>query len=156
MRTVSYSIEIRDRFSAMTKKFSRNIKAMAAGVGKVNARMSKFTNIFSSRIFRYGLPLGILYAIKSFADFEESMYKVAKTADIRVGPELDSMASKFKELSELMPNTASDLALVGAAAAQMGVRGERNIVNFAKTMGMLSSATDVYGQEGVSTNGSLN
>ena len=78
------------------------------------------------------------------------MFKIAKTANIEVGPSLDNMGRKFKLLSEDMPNTAEQLALVGASAAQLGVRGEGNILKFAKTMGMLQSATDVYGEEGAS------
>tara|TARA_R100000951_G_scaffold111716_1_gene111081 strand:- start:436 stop:2142 length:1707 start_codon:yes stop_codon:yes gene_type:complete len=162
MKAISYSIEVRDRFSSTMQKFNRQANLMASRVDRVNKRMLNlnsrvdrvnkkmlnFQNILKSRVFRYGLPLAALYTIKSFADFEEAMYKVAKTADIAVGKPLDNMADKFKKLSALMPNTASELALVGASAAQMGVRGGENITNFAETMGMLASATDVYGQEG--------
>lgn len=155
MKSVSYLLEIKDKFSASMGRFSKSVSTASAKVHLLNGKLSKLKNtqegLFSlAGGNKYAAFAAGYFITKSFADFETAMFKIAKTANIEVGPSLDNMGRKFKLLSEDMPNTAEQLALVGASAAQLGVRGEGNILKFAKTMGMLQSATDVYGEEGAS------
>lgn len=155
MKSVSYLLEIKDKFSASMGRFSKSVSTASAKVHLLNSKLSRLKNtqqgLFSlAGGNKYSAFAAGYFITKTFADFETAMFKIAKTANIEVGPSLDNMGRKFKLLSEDMPNTAEQLALVGASAAQLGVRGEGNILKFAKTMGMLQSATDVYGEEGAS------
>lgn len=93
-----------------------------------------------------GLP--VLGAIKGYADFEDAMKGVAK----QVGGARDSagkltpvyfrMSKQMKDLAEDLPmqNGAIDFASLTTGGARMGVQGEENLINFAKTNAMASKA----------------
>ncbi|WP_439841270.1 phage tail tape measure protein [Aeromonas veronii] len=93
-----------------------------------------------------GLP--VLGAIKGYADFEDAMKGVAKQVDGardsagKLTPVYFRMSKQMKDLAEDLPmqNGAIDFAALTTGGARMGVQGEENLINFAKTNAMASKA----------------
>lgn len=93
-----------------------------------------------------GLP--VLGAIKGYADFEDAMKGVAKQVDGardsagKLTPVYFRMSKQMKDLAEDLPmqNGAIDFASLTTGGARMGVQGEENLINFAKTNAMASKA----------------
>lgn len=94
---------------------------------------------------------GLVSTIKTFAEFEKGVIAVGKTADLE-GRELDKFTQRIKDLSNPskggIPVATNDLLQLAAAAAQLGVKGEDNLVNFSRILAELGEASDVQGEEG--------
>ncbi|MGN5064552.1 phage tail tape measure protein [Aeromonas sp. 6P] len=96
-----------------------------------------------------GLP--VLSAIKEYTSFEDAMKGVAKQVD---GARDDNgnltsvyydMAKQIKAISEELPqvNGAIDIARLVEGAARMGVQGQGNLLNFAKTAAKAATAFEL-------------
>ncbi|MGL4506009.1 MAG: phage tail tape measure protein, partial [Aeromonas sobria] len=96
-----------------------------------------------------GLP--VVSAIKSYSSFEDAMKGVAKQVD---GARDDNgnltsvyydMAKQIKAISEELPqvNGAIDIARLVEGAARMGVQGQGNLLNFAKTAAKAATAFEL-------------
>lgn len=100
-----------------------------------------------------GLP--VLGAIKGYADFEDAMKGVAKQVDGardsagKLTPVYFSMSKQMKDLAEELPmqNGAIDFASLVTGGARMGVQGEENLIQFAKTSAMASKAFEAPAEQ---------
>lgn len=86
-------------------------------------------------------------ALKAYGSFETALVKVGKTADIS-GKELDDFGKKVIALSSKIPLSTNELLELSASAAQLGVKGEANILKFTETVAKLGTATNIVGEEG--------
>ncbi|MGL5036947.1 MAG: phage tail tape measure protein [Aeromonas sp.] len=97
------------------------------------------------------MALPIISAVKNYASFEDAMKGVAKQVE---GARDDSgqltsvyydMAKQIKIISEEIPqvNGAIDIANLVEGAARMGVQGQDNLLNFAKTAAKAASAFEL-------------
>ena len=86
-------------------------------------------------------------AVDGAREYELAMVRVTKVTGFNA-----SETAKFRKeifgLARNLPNTTTELLSIGAAAAQLGVKGVGNITLFTDTIARLSSATDVVGAEG--------
>ncbi|HHQ4740067.1 TPA: phage tail tape measure protein [Aeromonas veronii] len=93
-----------------------------------------------------GMP--VYSAIKEYSSFEDAMKGVAKQVDGardsagKLTPVYFRMSKQMKDLAEDLPmqNGAIDFAALTTGGARMGVQGEENLINFAKTNAMASKA----------------
>lgn len=96
-----------------------------------------------------GMP--VYSAIKEYASFEDAMKGVAKQVD---GARTDSgeltsiyydMAKEIKTISEEIPqlNGAIDIAALVEGAARMGVQGQDNLLQFARTSAKAATAFEL-------------
>ncbi|BDC81781.1 phage tail tape measure protein [Aeromonas hydrophila] len=93
-----------------------------------------------------GMP--VYSAIKEYSSFEDAMKGVAKQVDGardsagKLTPVYFRMSKQMKDLAEELPmqNGAIDFAALTTGGARMGVQGEENLINFAKTNAMASKA----------------
>lgn len=92
--------------------------------------------------------IGVGFAIREFIKFENALLGVAKTANLELGPSLDRFGEKFVDLSKKIPVSAVELLNLGKSAAQLGVKGKKNILNFAEVMAKLARTTNIVGEEG--------
>lgn len=88
-------------------------------------------------------------SLKVFASFEAGLVKVGKTANLS-GSELQSFGNNILNLSKTLPVSTTRLLELSASAAQLGIKGEQNILRFAATLAKLESATNIVGEEGAS------
>lgn len=83
-------------------------------------------------------------------EFESSFADVRKVLGDVSDEELADLEQGIRDLALVRPQTASDIAEISAMAAQLGVRGTDNILNFTDTMVKLSDATNLTGEEAAS------
>ncbi|MGO1068393.1 phage tail tape measure protein [Lysobacter sp. CA199] len=98
----------------------------------------------------------ILFAVRAYASFEDAMTGVARQVDGmrdkvgRLTPLYYSMGRELQKLSEDLPGTAEELAAIAEAAARMGIKGEKDILAFTKTVSVMADAfnlpTDEIGE----------
>lgn len=84
-------------------------------------------------------------AIKTGIEFESAFAGVRKTIDA-TEEEFEGLSTGIKEMSKVMPQSASEIAAVAEAAGQLGIRTE-NVLGFTKTMVMLGDATNMSSDE---------
>lgn len=89
--------------------------------------------------------LGTL-ATKASIDFESAFTGVRKTVDA-TEDEFAALSKGIKDMSGVMPQSASEIAGVMEVAGQLGVRGTDNLLQFTKTMVMLGDATNLSSEE---------
>ena len=153
---ISYIYQAIDKFSAVSNRINKSVERTQKKFRRLSQQMNKTRH--SSK--GLGNTLGDLKvkmiavaaisfaAIKSYTGFEDALLGVAKTANIKVGPELDKFGDKFTALSLKIPISSQELLNLGKSAAQLGVQGKDNILLFAEVMGKLARTTNVAGEEG--------
>lgn len=86
-------------------------------------------------------------ALKQFAEYEKALIGVGKTSDLSV-KELRKFGQDMMRVSEETGFATIELLNLAQTAAQLGVKGSKNIEKFAVTMAKLATATDIVGSEG--------
>ncbi|HAX82088.1 MAG TPA: phage tail tape measure protein, partial [Actinobacteria bacterium] len=90
-------------------------------------------------------------ASRGFGETETALVGVAKTTGI-VGAELRGLYDDIVELSTgPVPVLTGQLLEIAQVAGQLGVQGSSNILAYVETLGKLTAATDVIGEEGAAS-----
>ncbi len=156
---ISYAYQAIDKFSAVSARINKSVERTRTKFRRLSQQMQK-TRADSKGL---GNTLGDLRvkmiaaaaigfaAIKSYTGFEDALLGVAKTANIKVGPELDKFGDRFTELSLKIPISSQELLHFGKSAAQLGVKGKKNILLFSGVMGKLVRTTDIVGEQGAAS-----
>lgn len=84
-------------------------------------------------------------------EFESSFADVRKVLGDVSTEELDELEGSIRELALIRPETASEISEITAMAAQLGVRGNGNLMKFTDTMVKLGDSTNLTGQEAAET-----
>jgi len=92
-----------------------------------------------------GFGLAVVGAIKSAAALESAMADVQRITG-KTGSEIDELSAGFVELSQQVPQTATQLARVGVIAAQLGISGAENIKAVALEASKLARVSDLTEQ----------
>lgn len=91
-------------------------------------------------LFRSGAP--------TVKEFNSGLLNVSKTTGIS-GIELDQLSDSIIGLSRSLKTVSTDKLLEYATVAgQLGVKGSKNIMNFAEALAMLETASDITGEAG--------
>lgn len=115
---------------------------------RVKALGNAFTSAGATMTKNVTLPLVGLgtAATKAAIDYESAFAGVRKTVDA-TEEEYAELSDAIIEMSNRMPQSASDIAGVMEVAGQLGVRGTENLLNFTETMIMLGDATNLSSEE---------
>lgn len=81
----------------------------------------------------------------AWADFEEELFNVKKTADL-TNIELDKMASEFFKISNATGTSVEDLGKIAAALGQLGVE-KKDIIDVTKQIDFMTKAFDMGADE---------
>lgn len=130
-------------------------------IGRVRAGMQKW----GERIHKFGMTfltlLGPLFLVSAairtvkqavewatqpFIQFEDALYELRKTANLSID-EMNEMGEAITNLSLNTPIAAEELAKMAATAARLGIRGKEDILEFTKTISMMSVATTLSAEE---------
>lgn len=115
---------------------------------KLTGLGSSFTSAGKTLTKNVTVPLVGLgtVATKAAVDFESAFTGVRKTVDA-TEEEFDALSKGIKDMSETMPQSASEIASVMEVAGQLGVRGTDSLLQFTKTMVMLGDATNLSSED---------
>lgn len=97
-----------------------------------------------------GLVFGARETLRIFADYEQGLIGVGKTADLS-GDELDALGLRIQGVAREVPVATTELLAIAQAAGQLGVQGVDDIVRFTDTVGKLGLASDLAGEDAAST-----
>jgi len=86
-------------------------------------------------------------SLVSFANYETALVKVGKTTNLQ-GKELRDFGQEIVKMTSYIPVSSTKLLEMAASAAQLGVKGKKNILDFTETMAKLTTATNIVGEEG--------
>ena len=147
---ISYVYHAIDRFTSPARKIKRSVQRMTLEM----TRSKKAAKKLSASLAHIGkrtlqvVTIGVGFAIREFVKFETALLGVAKTANLKVGPSLIEFGEEFVQLSKRIPVSAKELLGFGQAAAQLGVKGKKNILGFAEVIAKLTRTTNIAGEEG--------
>lgn len=115
---------------------------------KLTGLGSSFTSAGKTLTKNVSVPLVGLgtVATKAAVDFESAFTGVRKTVDA-TEEEFAALSKGIKEMSGVMPQSASEIASVMEVAGQLGVRGTDSLLQFTKTMVMLGDATNLSSED---------
>ncbi len=80
--------------------------------------------------------------VESFKNIDSAMAGVRKTTGM-TKEEIAILKDEFVGMSKTMPNSATELAGIGAVAGQLGISGKDNIMEFTSTIAKMSTAFDM-------------
>lgn len=98
----------------------------------------------------FALSQGIRKVVNDFADFETALVGVGKTTNL-AGRELAEFGKEIQELSFDIPVSTNELLRLSQVAAQLGVKGSRNLQKFAEVGARLAVSTDLAGEDAVTS-----
>ncbi|GAB0170552.1 phage tail tape measure protein [Lysinibacillus sp. CTST325] len=110
---------------------------------KMKAVGDKMTSVGKDLSMKVTAPLTALGvgAFKAAVDFESAFAGVRKTVDASE-QEFDALEKGIRDMAKQMPVAATEIATVGEAAGQLGIKKE-NILGFSETMIKLGTATNM-------------
>ena len=139
-------------FEAGVGKFKSAMQTMQSDSAKFSDKMQAaggvITSIGATATKTLTVPIvgGLTAAVKSASDFESAFTGVRKTVDA-TKEEYAELAQGITEMSERMPQSASQIAAVMEIAGQLGVRGTDNLLTFTETMIKLGDSTNLSSEE---------
>jgi TP901 family phage tail tape measure protein len=127
----------------------------AAAFGKVNSRMgrlegvskkvtSSLKNVAKAGVLIGGAAVvaGIVGSTKAFMDFEDAMASVRKTTGF-TKDRIKVLGTEINTLALTIPVAQTKLAEIAATAGQLGIKGQKNILEFTETIAKMSTAFDM-------------
>ena len=88
---------------------------------------------------------GLGSTIRAAANWEAALVGVQKTTNATAA-EMKIFDREIRALEKSLPFAGEEIANVAAQAAQLGIRGTKNIVGFARTIKSLETATTITGE----------
>ena len=142
----------------------KTIQALSKGmtdVGKTAEKATKKASVFGDVLkanlgsivavnFGAALKSQFLEAVQGFRDFETGLVNTAKTANL-TAEEMESLAANVTQLTKTIPASTKELLEISTAAGQLGVKGVKNLTNFASTIAKLGRVTNISGEQAATT-----
>jgi TP901 family phage tail tape measure protein len=93
------------------------------------------------------IAAGVTMAVKTFADLEQGLIRVAKTTGM-AGEELKAFKKEMENLAVSMTGISiKDIQSIAATAGQLGIHGTKNILSFTESIAQMGVATDLSAEE---------
>lgn len=132
----------RDRINQLTAAKDRYDKSMALH-GKVTqaGKMTVAAGITSA--------LPVVAAVRQYTAFEDAMLGVARQVDGardangKLTATYYEMGVAIKAMSERLPMASTEIAAIVEAGARMGIQGKQNLLAYAETVAVMSTAFDL-------------
>ncbi len=127
--------------------FGDDMIKVGAKLEKTGEKMSKIGSSLT-KAFTVPLTLGVGFAVKAAADYEDAFAGVRKTVE-GTEKQFKRLSDEFRSISKEIPVSASELANLGEVAGQLGIETD-NIDEFVRVIADLGVATNLAGEEGAS------
>lgn len=150
IRRIGFELDPRPTEKGATRA-KRAIKGVGDQAQRTSGRIKKsFVGLgtkISAAFSAIAITAFFTKAVKGASDLETALIKVSKVTGF-TAKQTEDLKNRVRDLSRVLPSSTVDLLDISAAAAQLGVKGVANIVNFTDVVSRLSQATDVVGAEG--------
>lgn len=147
--------EIRQKIDMLTSEIYKQNKALEesskrwdlAGNGLKDAGATIESVGRSMRWLSAGAVTAFGGAAKSAIDFESALTGIYKTVDETPTTSYGMIERDIREMAQVLPSTAAEIATVGEMAGQLGITAD-SLMPFVKTMIDLGNATNLTATEG--------
>ena len=139
-----------ERAGRKTKGFGKNL---GQSFRQASLAFGRFGTLLRAGIIGgslFGLTAVVRKTVTSFKEFETALVGVGKTSDLNA-EQLAAFGRSIQNLGNRIPVSTNELLKLAQVAAQLGVRGERNLRKFAETGARLAVATNVGAEEAVTS-----
>jgi len=136
-----------DRVQDATRKTAGALGGFQDKLDDVGGSASTVSQALQSLFAGLSLGVATAFAYKAITDFQDAMIEVANTTG-KTGEEMRDLEDRILGLSSRIPATTKSIADLVAAASQLGIRGNANLVEFAEAMERVGAVTDVRGAAG--------
>lgn len=136
-----------------TKRTARSVNTLSRSFRNASVAFGNFGILLRAGVVGGGLfalSQGVRKAIADFAAFETALVGVSKTTNL-AGQELEEFGNQIINLSDEIPVSARELLNLSRIAAQLGVRGARNLEKFAEVGARLAVSTDLAAEDAVTS-----
>jgi len=142
----------------------KTMQALSKGltdVGKTATKATKQASVFGDVLkanlssiiaVNFGAALRSQFneAVQGFRDFETGLINTAKTANL-TEEEITELADNITNLTKTIPASTKELLSISTAAGQLGVKGVKNLTNFAETIAKLGRVSNIQGDQAATT-----
>ena len=143
-------------------KYNNALKQVDAQVGKNQRNVGNYSsallglgNTFRSLASAFGFTSaififaqGLMDAARTIGAFDSGLKDVSKTTGL-TGNDLSDLGDEIIDLSDkLRVVGVRSLLEYATVAGQLGVKGKQNILDFAESLAILETASDITGEEG--------
>lgn len=139
--TLELIIAARDRTGGAFKSVKTRMKGLEGVSGKVTAAMKGAAKA-GALIGGAAVVAGIAGSTKAFMDFEDAMANVRKTTGF-TKEQISVLSGAINDLALRIPVAQTELANIAAVAGQLGITGQKNILDFTETAAKMSTAFDM-------------
>ena len=148
-------IKLKDEISKPLKSVKSNMENLGKSVDESKKKLSDFNNGMST-VGKGALTVGatltasiggaFALCTKNAIEFESAFAGVKKTVEESANTSFADLEKGLKDLSNTMPQSASELASIAESAGQLGIETD-NILKFTETMAMLGDATNLASED---------
>ena len=141
-------IKLKDEISKPLKNVKNNMESLKKSTAKFNDNLKTVskTSAQAGTVLTASMGSAIALCTKNAIEFESAFAGVKKTVEETANTSFADLEKGLKDLSNVMPQSASDLASIAEGAGQLGIETD-NILKFTETMAMLGDATNLGSEE---------
>ena len=125
-------------------------KQASKGLNVASISLASFVGNLTSRVVSSavtGLINGFRAIVQAGRDFEDGLVNVGKTTGIS-GKNLEKLGNRITKISREIPVATNGLLEIATVAGQLGLKSSDDIAQFTETLGKLTLASDIAGEEG--------
>ena len=143
------------KFTGRMTELSKSTQLALGPLSGIAARITALSSLVKgSNLIMVGfivtmVALGAAFfkGTKLLIAFEDAMRDVAKNTG-RTGKALTILSTEIRRLAPQFGIAAEELAGIASVAAQLGIKGNKDLLTFTKTIAQLTRATNLTGREG--------
>lgn len=131
-------------------EFGNSARRASGGLRTANVALASFIGNITSRAVSAGVTAlisGFRRLIVAGREFEDGLVAVGKTTGIS-GQRLTALGNRITKISREIPVATKELLDIATVAGQLGLKSADDIAQFTETLGKLTLASDIAGEEG--------
>lgn len=144
-------LEIQTKNAALRQeKLKKSLEDTGKGFSIASISLASFIGNITSRAVSAGVTTivnGFRNMIQAGRDFEDGLVAVGKTTGIS-GQNLTRLGDRITKISREIPVATKGLLDIATVAGQLGLKSSDDIAQFTETLGKLTLASDIAGEEG--------
>jgi hypothetical protein len=163
---LQFILKMRDEASAILKQHAQSFGTAATGAkglkdsadqaGESMSHLVKHAQEAAEAVISLWAANEMAHkANEAFSEYEAGMLAISRTTQI-AGVQMQQFQQSFDQMAAKTKGVSPESLLeFSEVAGQLGIRGSQNVLNFAETIGKLTTVTNISGEEGAKQFGRL-